>query len=73
MARASERVKRRHHDSTEPAVRDFGEAPERCVVSTKAALAQMTILHLVALELGKRNGALSEARYSFAIRGIRSR
>lgn len=37
--------------------------PEICVLSTKAAISQMTILLRVALELGKLNGALSEAQY----------
>jgi len=40
-----------------------GSGPEICVVSTKAALAQMTILHLVALELGRMTGRIDEARY----------
>jgi glutamine---fructose-6-phosphate transaminase (isomerizing) len=37
--------------------------PEICVLSTKAALAQMTILIRTALELGKLNGALSDQQY----------
>ena len=38
-----------------------GSGPEICVVSTKAALAQMVILNRVALELGLATGHLSEA------------
>lgn len=37
--------------------------PEICVLSTKAAVAQMTILLRVALELGKIKGVLSEQQY----------
>ena len=37
-----------------------GSGPEICVVSTKAALAQMVILHRVALELGKRTGKIGD-------------
>jgi glucosamine--fructose-6-phosphate aminotransferase (isomerizing) len=35
-----------------------GSGPEICVVSTKAALAQMVLLLRVALELGRRTGAI---------------
>lgn len=37
--------------------------PEICVLSTKAAVAQITILLRVALELGKIKGTLSEQQY----------
>ena len=37
--------------------------PEICVLSTKAAIAQMVILLRTALELGKLNGALSGEQY----------
>ena len=40
-----------------------GSGPEICVVSTKAALAQMVILHRVALELGLKNKHLDKATY----------
>ncbi|MBD3304863.1 glutamine--fructose-6-phosphate transaminase (isomerizing), partial [candidate division KSB3 bacterium] len=40
-----------------------GSGPEICVLSTKAAIAQITILLRVALELGKLLGTLSEKRY----------
>jgi glucosamine--fructose-6-phosphate aminotransferase (isomerizing) len=38
-----------------------GSGPEVCVVSTKAALAQMILLARLALELGSRRGSLSSA------------
>jgi glucosamine--fructose-6-phosphate aminotransferase (isomerizing) len=38
-----------------------GSGPEVCVVSTKAALAQMIILARLAIELGSRRGTLSAA------------
>ena len=38
-----------------------GSGPEICVVSTKAALAQMLILLRAALALGKQNGTLDQA------------
>jgi glucosamine--fructose-6-phosphate aminotransferase (isomerizing) len=41
-----------------------GSGPEICVVSTKAALAQMVILLRVALELGLDNGHIDEAVYN---------
>jgi glucosamine--fructose-6-phosphate aminotransferase (isomerizing) len=44
-----------------------GSRPEICVVSTKAALAQMVILHQVALELGRRTGRLSEDKFRAAL------
>ena len=37
--------------------------PEICVLSTKAAISQMTILLRVAIELGQLNGALSKRQY----------
>ena len=37
--------------------------PEICVLSTKAAISQMTILLRTAMELGKLNGVLSEQHY----------
>jgi len=37
-----------------------GAGPEICVISTKAALSQATVLLLIALELGKINGHLNE-------------
>jgi glucosamine--fructose-6-phosphate aminotransferase (isomerizing) len=37
--------------------------PEICVLSTKAAIAQITILLRIALELGKINGTLAEEHY----------
>ena len=37
--------------------------PEICVLSTKAAISQMTILLRVAIELGRLNGALSSRKY----------
>jgi glucosamine--fructose-6-phosphate aminotransferase (isomerizing) len=40
-----------------------GSGPEICVVSTKAALAQMVILHRVALELGLLNKHIDQAIY----------
>jgi glutamine---fructose-6-phosphate transaminase (isomerizing) len=40
-----------------------GSGPEICVVSTKAALAQMVILLRIALELGRRCGHIDSARY----------
>ena len=40
-----------------------GSGPEICVVSTKAALAQMVILMRVALELGRRSGPIDSATY----------
>ena len=40
-----------------------GSGPEICVVSTKAALAQMVILHRVALELGLKRGHIDQAAY----------
>ena len=40
-----------------------GSGPEICVVSTKAALAQMVILLRVALELGRRSGPIDSATY----------
>ncbi len=40
-----------------------GSGPEICVVSTKAALAQMVILLRIALELGRRSGHIDTARY----------
>ncbi|MCZ6627903.1 MAG: glutamine--fructose-6-phosphate transaminase (isomerizing) [SAR324 cluster bacterium] len=40
-----------------------GSGPEICVVSTKAALAQMVILHRVALELGLKRGHIDQATY----------
>jgi glutamine---fructose-6-phosphate transaminase (isomerizing) len=40
-----------------------GSGPEICVVSTKAALAQMVILLRIALELGLRRGHIDEAIY----------
>ena len=40
-----------------------GSGPEICVVSTKAALAQIVILLRVALELGLMTGKLTEKRY----------
>ena len=40
-----------------------GSGPEICVVSTKAALAQMVILLLVALELGRLNGKIDTQTY----------
>jgi glucosamine--fructose-6-phosphate aminotransferase (isomerizing) len=40
-----------------------GSGAEICVVSTKAALAQMVILHMVALELGRATGCVSAERY----------
>ena len=44
-----------------------GSGPEICVVSTKAAIAQMVILHQVALELGRRTGKLSEDKFRAAL------
>jgi glucosamine--fructose-6-phosphate aminotransferase (isomerizing) len=44
-----------------------GSGPEICVVSTKAAMAQMVILHQVALELGRRTGVLSEDKFRAAM------
>lgn len=40
-----------------------GSGPEICVVSTKAALAQMVILMRIALELGRRTGHIDSAVY----------
>lgn len=40
-----------------------GSGPEICVVSTKAALAQMVILLRIALELGRRAGRIDTATY----------
>lgn len=40
-----------------------GSGPEICVVSTKAALAQMVILHRVALALGLKTGRLERAEH----------
>jgi glucosamine--fructose-6-phosphate aminotransferase (isomerizing) len=40
-----------------------GSGPEICVVSTKAALAQIVILQRVALELGLKNGHLPRETY----------
>ena len=40
-----------------------GSGPEICVVSTKAALAQMVILLRIALELGRRSGGIDSAAY----------
>jgi glutamine---fructose-6-phosphate transaminase (isomerizing) len=40
-----------------------GSGPEICVVSTKAAMAQMVILLRVALELGRRAGTIETAAY----------
>ncbi len=40
-----------------------GSGPEICVVSTKAALAQMVILMRIALELGRRSGHIDSAVY----------
>lgn len=40
-----------------------GSGPEICVVSTKAALAQMIIVMRVAMALGLRNGNLDKTRY----------
>jgi glucosamine--fructose-6-phosphate aminotransferase (isomerizing) len=40
-----------------------GSGPEICVVSTKAALAQMVILLRIALELGRRSGHIDSAIY----------
>ena len=40
-----------------------GSGPEICVVSTKAALAQMVLLLRIALELGRRAGHIDTATY----------
>jgi glucosamine--fructose-6-phosphate aminotransferase (isomerizing) len=47
-----------------------GSGPEICVVSTKAALAQMVILLRVALELGRRSGPIDSARYKATYREL---
>jgi glucosamine--fructose-6-phosphate aminotransferase (isomerizing) len=41
-----------------------GSGPEVCVVSTKAALAQMILLARLALEMGRRRGTVSPAKRS---------
>lgn len=40
-----------------------GSGPEICVVSTKAALAQMIILQRIAIEMGRINGFLPQEKY----------
>ena len=47
-----------------------GSGPEICVVSTKAALAQMVILLRIALELGRRCGHIDTARYKAYYRDL---
>ena len=47
-----------------------GSGPEICVVSTKAALAQMVILLRIALELGRRSGHIDTARYKAYYRDL---
>jgi len=41
-----------------------GSGPEVCVVSTKAALAQMILLARLALEMGRRRGTVSPTKWS---------
>ena len=48
-----------------------GSGPEICVVSTKAALAQMIILLRVALELGRMNGTQDAAAYAASYEALR--
>ncbi len=40
-----------------------GSGPEICVLSTKTALAQITILLRIVIELGKLNGSISPSQY----------
>jgi glucosamine--fructose-6-phosphate aminotransferase (isomerizing) len=47
-----------------------GSGPEICVVSTKAALAQMVILMRMALELGRREGRITEEEHARTYREL---
>jgi glucosamine--fructose-6-phosphate aminotransferase (isomerizing) len=49
-----------------------GSGPEICVVSTKAALAQMIVLHRVALALGLRTGKLDRAQHDAHYEALRA-
>lgn len=49
-----------------------GSGPEICVVSTKAALAQMIVLHRVALSLGLKTGKLDRATYDAHYEALRA-
>jgi glucosamine--fructose-6-phosphate aminotransferase (isomerizing) len=49
-----------------------GSGPEICVVSTKAALAQMIVLHRVALALGLKSGKLQRAVYDAHYEALRA-
>ena len=49
-----------------------GSGPEICVVSTKAALAQMIVLHRVALSLGLKSGYLDAATHAAHYEALRA-
>jgi glucosamine--fructose-6-phosphate aminotransferase (isomerizing) len=49
-----------------------GSGPEICVVSTKAALAQMIVLHRVALALGLKSGHIDQATHDFHYESLRA-
>ncbi len=49
-----------------------GSGPEICVISTKAALAQMILLTRTALKLGLKNNHLSRKGYNEHIRSLKS-
>ncbi len=48
-----------------------GSGPEICVISTKAALSQMTILHRIALAMGVRKKIISPARKKNLDKGLK--
>ena len=49
-----------------------GSGPEICVVSTKAALAQMIVLHRVALALGLKTGHIDQAKHDLHYEALRA-
>jgi len=47
-----------------------GSGPEICVISTKAALSQMIVLHRIALAIGLRKKIISPARKKKLVKGL---